>query len=222
MDAVAASPPMSTRDPTDDELIESIRDGDEEAFRVLVNNYQPQLLRLARLYVSSDATAAEVAQETWIAVLRGLEKFEGRGSFRSWLFKILTNQARRRGTRDARQVPFASTTRLIDDHYQGAVDSTRLKPASDPVEPLHWASPPPRWDTLPEPRLLDSELRAVLDHSIEALSPSQREVITLRDILGWESAETADALGISETNQRVLLHRARSRVRTGLEDYFTS
>ena len=199
-------------------LIDEVRAGSEDAWAALIRLHHQALVRLARMYVASDATAAEVAQETWLAVLDGLDRFEGRSSFKTWLYRILVNKARRRGTRDSKQIPFSSTMRLADDPYDGAVDPSRLKPGDDPVEPLHWATPPSAW-TLPESHAMNSELRQVLDEAIESLSPSQREVITMRDVLGWGSSEVAEALGITETNQRVLLHRARHNVRNRVEEY---
>ena len=206
----------------DEELIEGVRANDEAACEALIRRHHQPLVRIARLYVSSDATAADVAQDTWMAVLAGLDQFEGRASFRTWLYRILVNQARKRGTSDARQIPFSSTTRLIDDPYDGAIDPDRLKPRTDPIEPLHWATFPSPWNAAPEHHSLTAEFRQVLESAAAKLSPAQREVITLRDILGWNSNETATALGISDANQRVLLHRARNRVRNQLEEYLTT
>ena len=206
---------------TDEALLDGIRSGDERAWTTLVGRHHGPLVRLARLYVATESSAADVVQDTWLAVLNQLDGFEGRSSFKTWLFRILINKAQRRGTRDARQIPFSSTTRLADDPYGGAVDNSRLKPASDPVEPLHWMTPPSPWPN-PERGALSSELREVVDGAIGKLSPAQREVITMRDILGWEAGEVADALGITENNQRVLLHRARSNVRNRIEEYVTT
>lgn len=221
MDANADRSP-SSEDLGDDALLDGVRTNDVKACEALVRRHHQALVRMARLYVSSDAAAADVAQDTWLAALAGLDRFEGRASFRTWLFRILVNQARKSGTRDARQIPFSSTTRLVDDPYSGAIDPDRFKPATDPVEPLHWNTFPSPWESTPEQQALGSELRSALDGAINKLSPAQREVITLIDILGWEPGETAAALGISETNQRVLLHRARSRIRNRLEEYLTA
>lgn len=206
----------------DDVLLDGVRANDVTACEMLVRRHHRSLVRLARLYVSNDATAADVAQDTWLAALAGLDRFEGRSSFRTWLYRILVNQARKRGTRDARQIPFSSTTRLVDDPYPGAVDPDRLKPGSDLVEPLHWRTFPSSWESTPEKQALSTELRHALDAAITTLSPAQQEVITLIDILGWEPSDTAAALGITETNQRVLLHRARNGVRNHLEEYLTT
>lgn len=206
----------------DDVLINGVRENDVIACEALVRRHHRSLVRMARLYVSNDATAADVAQDTWLAALAGLDRFEGRASFRTWLYRILVNQARRRGARDARQIPFSSTTRLVDDPYNGAVDPERLKPGSDLVEPLHWRTVPSLWELAPEQQALSTELRHALDAAIDTLSSAQQEVITLIDILGWEPSETAAALGITETNQRVLLHRARVGVRNHLEEYLTT
>lgn len=221
MAVMAASLTSQRGDATDDDLLARARAGDAAAFAGLVRRYNPSLVRVARLYVSGDASAADVAQDTWIAVLNGLDRFEGRASFKTWLFRILVNQARKNGAREARQAPHAATTTLSEDPYDGAVDRARLKPATDPVEPRHWISVPQRWDLLPEQQSLTGELRENLEAAIDSLSPAQKEVITLRDVLGWAANEVADALGITETNQRVLLHRARAGVRNRLEEYLT-
>jgi len=168
--------------------------GDESSFRTLLELYGPGMLRLARTFVRTRAAAEEVVQDTWIAVLRGIDRFEGRSSLKTWLYRILVNTAKTRAVRDARSVPFS------------APDSAS--------QPGMWAAPPHEW---PEERLEAKEIRALIDATIAELPPQQRHVITLRDIEGWTSEETCNALELSETNQRVLLHRARSRVRRALE-----
>ena len=159
-------------------------------------------------------------QETWLGVLRGLERFEGRSSFRTWLFQIALNQARTRGERERRTIPFASLAdrELADD--APAVDPERFLGADHDRWPHHWATPPQRWDESPERHAESAETLAHVREAIERLPPAQRVVITLRDVHGCESAEVCNALDVTETNQRVLLHRARSRVRAELESYF--
>jgi RNA polymerase sigma-70 factor (ECF subfamily) len=202
-------------------LIAGLRAGDERAFRTLIERYQASLLRLALLYVGDRGAAEDVVQETWLGVLRGIDRFEGRSSLKTWLFRILTNRAKRRGERDHRTIPFsaAGSPGEADDAQRApAVDPDRFFPA-DHRSAGHWSSLPQNWDDLPEERFLSAETRAVVDRAIAALPPTQREVITLRDIEGWSSEEVRNALDLSETNQRVLLHRARTKVRRALEEH---
>jgi RNA polymerase sigma-70 factor, ECF subfamily len=196
----------------------ALRRGDEQAFRELVQAHQSALLRLARIYAPSRAVAEEIVQETWLAVLRGLDGFEGRSSLRTWISRILVNVARRRSGREARSVPFSS----LGGPGEGGAD----EPAVDPSRFLkegryagHWASFPDDWSRLPEETLLSRETRTVALAAIAGLAPAQRAVITLRDMEGWSAAEVSDLMEVSDGNQRVLLHRARSRVRQALEDY---
>jgi RNA polymerase sigma-70 factor (ECF subfamily) len=200
---------------TEEKLVESLRAGDESAFRELVREYQPSLVRVARIYVSTQAVAEEVAQETWLGVLNGLDRFEGRSSLRTWIFRILTNIAKTRAVRDGRTLPFSA---LQDPGRvpEAAVDADRFLDPEHPRWPGHWALKPEPW---PEDALLAAETRERLADAIEALPASQRAVISLRDIEGWSSEEVRNALELSETNQRVLLHRARSKVRAALEEY---
>jgi len=191
-------------------LIARLRSGDESAFRALIDMYHAMLVRVARMYVSTQAVAEEVAQETWLAVLEGIDRFEGRSSFKTWLFRILTNRAKTRGIREGRSLPFSA---LEPD--EPAVEPDRFH-GGDHSWPGHWAAPPTRF---PEERLLAGETREVLERAIEALPPTQRAVISLRDIEGWSAEEVCNALTVSETNQRVLLHRARAAVRAALEQY---
>ena len=201
-------------------LVERLSAGEQAAFAELVERYSGALMRLARVYVPSQAVAEEVVQETWLGVLRGLERFERRSSFRTWVFQIALNQARTRGERERRTIPFAS---LADHEVSGdgpAVDPERFLGADHDRWPHHWATPPRRWDESPERHAESAETLARVREAIERLPPVQRVVITLRDVYGCESAEVCNALDVSETNQRVLLHRARSRVRAELESYF--
>jgi RNA polymerase sigma-70 factor, ECF subfamily len=199
----------------DSRLVEALRGGDEKAFLGLVQGLHPAMLRVASVYVSSRGVAEEVVQEAWLGVLEGLPQFEGRSSLRRWIFGILTNCAKSRGVREARSVPLSSLGDPGDD--EPAVDPGRFLPADHPRWSGHWASPPTAWA---EQRLLDKESLAVVEEAIARLPANQREVITMRDVLGWDSEEACDALGISEGNQRVLLHRARSKVRGVLEKHF--
>jgi RNA polymerase sigma-70 factor (ECF subfamily) len=172
------------------------------------------MLRIALLYVPSRAVAEEVVQETWLAVLTGLERFEGRSSLRTWLFRILTNRAKTRGQREGRTVPFSAFA-SDGDEDEVAVSIDRFLGA-DSRHHGHWAAPP---RGVPEERLLAAEARERIQAAIEALPPNQRAVITLRDLEGLSAEEACNVLGLSETNQRVLLHRARSKVRAAFERY---
>ena len=201
-----------TDPPADEQLVDALRRGDESAFAGLVERYSPTLLRVARMYVSTDAVAEEVVQDTWIGVLNGIERFERRSSLRTWIFKILTNTAKTRGEREARSIPFSSAPGQRDEV---SVDPDRFLPA-DHEKRGQWTLGPTRWET-PEESLLSGETRAVILDAIDRLPPAQREVITLRDIEGWSSQEVCNALELGETNQRVLLHRARSKVRGAIE-----
>ena len=196
----------------DDErqLVAALRAGDENAFRELIGRYHASLVRVARMYVPTRALAEEVAQETWLAVLEGIDRFEGRSSLKTWIFRILTNRAKTRGIREARSLPFSS---LAGD--DPAVPTDRFRDPEDGW-PGHWSAPP---RAFPEERLLAAETRQVIDDAIERLPETQRTVIRLRDVDGWSAEEVCNALTLSETNQRVLLHRARSAVRAALERY---
>jgi RNA polymerase sigma-70 factor, ECF subfamily len=197
------------------QLLDALRAGDEDAFRELVREYNPSLVRVARIYVPTQAAAEEVAQETWLGVLNGLSRFEGRSSLRTWIFRILTNIAKTRAKRDGRTLPFSA---LSDPGRvpEAAVDADRFLGPEHPRWPGHWALKPEAW---PEDALLAAETRERLAEAIEGLPAAQRAVISLRDIEGWSSEEVRNALDLSETNQRVLLHRARSKVRAALESY---
>ncbi len=196
------------------ELIAALRAGDEAAFMALVEQLQASMLRVARMYVPTAAIAEEVVQEAWVGVLKGLGGFEGRSSLRTWIFRILVNIAKTRGQRESRSIPFASIWSPGDE--EPSVDPERFQGPGGEY-PSHWAEPPIAWG--PEEQLASRETLARVAEAIEALPPNQREVIRMRDLSGWTSAEVCNALEISETNQRVLLHRARSKVRRALEAY---
>lgn len=197
-------------------LLAAIRRGDEDAFGLLIARYHASLVRIATLFVRDYGVAEEVAQETWIGVLRGLGRFEERSSFRTWLFGILANQAKRRGERERRMIAFSALSRPPEGD-EAAVDPDRFFPPGTEYGG-YWASPPSHWD-LPENAFLSGEARREIEDAIAVLPPNQRTVITLRDVEGWDAAEVCKVLGLSDTNQRVLLHRARSRVRRELEQY---
>jgi RNA polymerase sigma-70 factor, ECF subfamily len=204
-------------EPADRDLVEALRAGDEETFRRLVREWHAPLLRVAQIFVPSRATAEEVVQETWLRVLRALDRFEGRSSLRTWVFRILVNTAKTRAQRDGRVIPF-SALQDAARMPEAAVDPDRFRPEDDERFPGHWSAPP---RDLPEERLLAAETREVIAQAIETLPPSQRAVISLRDVEGWSSEEVRNALDLSEVNQRVLLHRARAKVRAALEDYLS-
>jgi RNA polymerase sigma-70 factor, ECF subfamily len=209
----------SARSTNDEKLLAGLRRGDEDAFRALVHEHGPFLLRLALMHVPSRAIAEEVVQDTWLAVLNGIDRFEGRSSLRTWIASILLNTARTRGQRERRVLPFSFLRRRREEgRDEPAVDPDRFQSVRD-SRPGEWARPPAEWDS-PVERLATEEARRVLLEAIAGLPVRQREVIALRDISGWSAAETRNALGLSETNQRVLLHRARSKVRAALERYF--
>ncbi len=199
-------------------LVEGLRAGSEAAFRELMRMYGVSMLRVAQLYVRSRAVAEEVVQETWLAVLKGIERFEGRSSLKTWLFRILTNTAKTRGEREGRTVPFSALASA--DEEGASVDPDRFL---GPEERFagHWSAPPSSWAGEPEERLLAGETLDVVQAEIDKLPPAQALVITMRDVEGFTSEEVRNALDISETNQRVLLHRARTKVRRALEDYLS-
>jgi len=201
------------------ELVAALRRRDELAFSQLVDRHHSSLLRLARLYVRTQAVAEEVVQETWLGVLQGIDRFEGRSSLKTWIFHILMNRARTRGQRESRSIPFSA---MWDEQAEGpapAVEPERFQGAHGEY-PDHWAVPPRDWGRSPEEIALSGETRSLILRAIEGLPPSQREVITLRDIEQWNSDEVCNVLKLTETNQRVLLHRARSAVRRALERHF--
>jgi RNA polymerase sigma-70 factor, ECF subfamily len=200
-------------------LVAALRAGDEAAFMRLVDRYHGAMLRLAQVYVPQRAVAEEVVQETWLAVLQSLARFEGRAALKTWIFRILVNMAKTRAQREGRSVPFSSLPELAREGEEPAAEADWFRPADAPQWPGGWVSFPQSWEHLPEARLLSRETREHIQHAITALPPHQRGVITLRDVEGWSAEETRAFLGISEANQRVLLHRARTRVRRALEQY---
>ena len=201
----------------DDELVTRLKAGDELAFRSLIDEYNAPLRRVARNYVATDAAADEVVQDTWVGVLRGIDRFEQRSSLKTWIYRILLNIARTRGVRDKRSIPFASLG--SDDEDGPTFEPERFQHANDP-HPGHWAAFPTRWHDQPEIRAVGHETIAVVRAALEMLPPNQQDVVRLRDIEGWTSTEVCNALDLTETNQRVLLHRGRAKLRAALEMYF--
>lgn len=196
-------------------LVARLRAGDESAFAALVAAHGSSMLRLARTMVPT-AVAEEVVQEAWLGVMTGIHRFQSRSSLKTWIFRILTNTAKTRAAREARTIPFSSLASPEDDEGP-SVDPSRFQTSG--AYAGHWTAGPKSWDTIPEERLAAAETLDVIARSIDTLPPAQRAVITLRDVEGWDSAEVCEALELSEGNQRVLLHRARSRVRAALEQH---
>ena len=197
----------------DEALVAALRAGDESAFREVVAGYHGAMMRLASFHVSSRAVAEEVVQETWLAVVKGLDRFEGRSSFKTWVFTILANQARSRGARDHRIVPFSS---LEDDEQTLGVPGERFQSPTDRW-PGHWSEPPSPWTDVPAAAVESKDTRTLIFDAIRSLPPQQKEVMALRDVEGWSAEAVCSALSLSEANQRVLLHRARGKVRAVLE-----
>ena len=196
-------------------LVARLRAGDEAAFAFLVDMYGRSMLRVARLYVRDRAAAEEVVADTWLAVLRGIDRFEGRSSLRTWIFSILVNLAKTRGVRESRTVPFSALAGDDAESGEPSVPGDRFLPAGSPW-PGTWSSGPAQWNA-PLQRLLSQETRGVIDQAIEGLPEMQRRVVTLRDVEGWPAGEVAELLGISDENQRVLLHRARTKLREAID-----
>ena len=206
-------------DDADVDLVAGLRRRDEAAFVTLVSRYQGPLLRVALIYCRSRDIADEVVQDTWLGVLQGIDRFEGRAAFRTWLFQILVNRARTHARKEGRTLSFSSLEDEAESPGEPAVSPERFRPADDKW-PHNWAVPPHAWGESADARLLSGETMELVKRAIDALPPAQQQVITLRDVEGWTSEDVCNVLTISETNQRVLLHRARSRVRAELERHF--
>jgi RNA polymerase sigma-70 factor (ECF subfamily) len=196
------------------EVLARLRAGDERAFESLVEGYHPTMLAVARTYVKTRDVAEEVVQEAWLGVLKGLDRFEGRSSLRTWILRILVNTAKTRGGREARSVPFSSLAPA--DEHEPTVEPERFRPPGDAFAG-HWRAYPSDWSDRPEEGLLGRETVEVVKRAVEALPASQRAVIAMRDIAGCTAEEVCDVVEVSAGNQRVLLHRARSSVRAALE-----
>jgi RNA polymerase sigma-70 factor (ECF subfamily) len=217
-DMPGADAPAGVASTDDRRVIDALRARDEATFATLVDRYSASLVRLARVYVHDQSTAEEVVQDAWIGLLESLDRFEGRSSLKTWLFRILINCARSRARKDSRAIPFSSAF-TSEDMEGGDIGFGSMTPSWFPVAPGHWIRPPAQWDDGPEARALAAETRAQIERSIGALPPAQREVITLRDVAGFDAAEVCNLLGLTDTNQRVLLHRARGAVRRALEPH---
>ena len=202
----------------EDTLLARLRSGDEAAFAAVVDEWSPVLLRVARTYVSTDASAQEVVQETWLAVIRGLDRFEGRSSLRTWVFSILANLGRTRGTRESRSLPWSCLT--ASDGWGPRLDPGRFR-GPEHEWPCHWTpvGTPQPWPPSPEDAAVAGEVRGEVARALTALPERQRTVVALRDVHGLSSNEVRAALDISAANQRVLLHRGRARMRAALEDH---
>lgn len=210
---MSAAMPVSSAG--DEALVRALRDGDEATFARLVDAWGPLMLRMALVHVPSRAVAEEVVQEAWLTMLRTLDRFERRSSLRTWLVGIVINLARSRGRAERRCVPLSD---VVGDAAGSVFGTARFRSAPDPW-PDHWAAGPTPWPT-PEQQLLAGEAAEVILGAIAELPPAHREVLVLRDLEGWSGPETCNVLGLSDTNQRVVLHRARARVRKAIEDYF--
>jgi RNA polymerase sigma-70 factor (ECF subfamily) len=210
---------VTVADVGEERLLAQLRAGDEAAFRDLVSRHDRAMKRVALTFVRSPSVADEVVQETWLAVIRGLERFEGRSSLKTWIFRILTNRAQSRGAREARVTPFSSLMPSQEDDGP-TVDPDRFLPPGHAAAG-YWTVAPSHFFELPEDRLLAAETSALVAAAIEQLPERQQQVIRLRDVEGWDADEVCGCLELSAANQRVLLHRARSAVRAKLEEYFT-
>jgi RNA polymerase sigma-70 factor (ECF subfamily) len=218
----SATPTTPTAIADEQRLVAALRQGDEAAFAALVDRYHTTLVAVAIHYVRDRAVAEEVAQEAWLAVLKGLDRFVGRSTLKTWLFQILVNRAKTRGVREGRTVPLSALENPDLEGGEASVAADRFLAPDHAQWPGHWASAPQRWDVDPEAALLSAELRDWIAEAIAALPESQRLIITLRDVQGWAPEEVCASLGISDGNQRVILHRARARVRGILEQHLSA
>lgn len=209
------APPIgATQD--DRRVVAGLRAGDEAVFAEMVGRYHSSLIRVAMRYVPSRAVAEEVVQDTWVGVIESIDRFEGRSTVKTWLYRILIYRARARGERERRSTPMSA---LANDFHDGPSVPTEQFQGSDALWAGHWATPPRRWDGDAEDRLLAGEANDVINRAIAELPQAQREVIVLRDVSQFSAAEVCELLDLTEANQRVLLHRARTRVRAALEQY---
>lgn len=216
------SPPVETYPAISEAgLIHALRARDESAFVILIDTHHAAMLRMAMMYVRNRSVAEDVVQETWCGVLRGIHRFEARSSLKTWIFRILINTAKSRAAREQRSVPMSALWDRVCEPEDPAVEPDRFLPPDAPRWPGHWSSLPSSWGAAPDERLLARETQAQVRAAIDALPPSQRVVVTLRDAQGWSAEDVCNALQITEANQRVLLHRGRSRVRRVLERYLT-
>lgn len=212
------SPPDVSADDEERTLVDALRNGDERAFMRVLHLYHASMLRSARLFVRTDEIAEDVVQETWLGVLTGLPRYEGRASLRTWIHRILVNRAKSRGEREARTIPMSVLADRELEPNDPAVGADHFW--DDPARwSGHWRSEPRPWAASAEDESLAAELRAHVRAAIGCLPLVQRTVISLRDVEGWSARDVCEVLEVSEANQRVLLHRARSRVRRHLGEY---
>ena len=209
---VVTDPAPLPPDHPDTELVAALRGGEADRFDDLVRELTPGLARMARMYVTG-ALADDVVQDTWLAVIDAIDTFEGRSSLKTWIYRILINKVRTLAAREARAIPVAS---LGPDHDPAG---PHLELVHEELGPGYWPAPPEPWETLAPERLERKETLDRIARAIEALPTAQREVVELRDVQGWSASDTADALGITDVNQRVLLHRARKAIRNALEEH---
>jgi RNA polymerase sigma-70 factor (ECF subfamily) len=209
---------------TEEALLAALRAGKNDAFLEVVRTWSPGMLRVAQRHVPGHAVAEEVVQETWIAVLRGIDRFEGRSSLRTWVFRILINQAKTRGAAERRTVPFSDA--FPDDgleRHEAVIPTRRVAPDDESEWPRRWVRPPARWELDgPEAALLAQETRVRLRAALAALPARQRQVVSLRDVQGYTGADVARELEVTEGNQRVLLHRGRGNLRAAIGEYLTA
>jgi RNA polymerase sigma-70 factor (ECF subfamily) len=218
MSDLQVAPADAHEDQDEGRLLAALRTGDEAAFLALIDRHGGAMFRMARLFVRSPEAAADVVQETWLGVVRGLDRFEGRASVRTWIFRILLNRARSRGQRDGHWITFSALAGREAARGPAAIDPAEF--SDDPSSwPGHWVREPRRWAASAEEELLSAELLRHVSDAIAGLPTAQRTVIELRDVGGWAAADVCSLLDISAVNQRVLLHRARSRVRALLDGY---
>lgn len=212
----APAPPRTPSRGVDSALVERLLAGDEASFASIVDAWSPSMIRVARTFVSTTASAEEVVQDTWVAVIRGLAAFEGRSSVKTWVFRILANVARTRATRESRVTPLSS---LVDDDDR-VVSPHEFRPADAEWPGWWWHNEQvTQWPPLPEASVMAGEVRRVLAEALECLPSRQRIVVTLRDVEGFGSDEVCQMLGLTAANQRVLLHRARGKLRAALDEY---
>lgn len=215
-------PPPWAVNPGEGALVAGLRAGDETAFQTLIRRHQAPMLRLARAHVSSHATAEDVVQETWLAVLRGVDRFDGRSSLTTWVYRILVNRAKTAGQREWRCIPDSQFAPHESDGPAPEIAAERLLDELHPQWPQPWKRPAPAGERSVEDQLVTLEAVGVVGDAINHLPPTQRLVVTLRDVECWTAQEVCCVLGLSESNQRVVLHRARGRVRQRLEGYYGS
>jgi RNA polymerase sigma-70 factor (ECF subfamily) len=215
MQAELAGDPAAMRWAQDEQSVAALRAGDERTFRDLFQRHYPAMKRVARSYVESEAVAEEIVQETWVAILTGIDRFEGRSALGTWIFSILINQAKTHSSRERRSLPFSSISPSGGD--EPAVDADRFQ-KDDEAWPGHWATPPRPWQK-PDRRALSLEARERLKDALSELPDRQRLIVGLRDVEGLSSGDVCTLLGLSRENERVLLHRGRSRLRAALEEY---